>query len=163
MRQRRKSVRLRAGFTLAEVAIAVGILAIIAGIALFHVRGKMPAYQVDRGSSAAWAQLRAARAQAVSEARPVAVALSPAARVLTVRTDRDEDGAYSAAETAVLDLSQVPGLTIAANCTNGSFSARGAFSCATGYWKLRFGCADARPEYVYVFAGGQVEKTAESL
>lgn len=150
-------------FTLLELAIVVGIIVIVGLITFPNVVGRMPHYRLDGAESAVFAELRRARMRAVSESQPVQVAVSPGDGLVTIRSDSNGNGTYEDTETTTVDINRFTGVSIGASPTNGSFSARGAFNCASGAWKLNLSSEKAGDCYVYVFPGGQVERTDEEL
>jgi len=159
------SCRLRrsAAYTLVDVMIVLGILAILVVAASTYWRGQMPRSRVRDVSSRLQAQLRAARMHAMSSATPVYVRLSAPSRMLVTALDEDDDGTVESNEVARLVLSTAPHLTLSTVSTAGVFRTSGDFSCAEGYWKVTVSHAGADNAYVYVLAGGHVQATERPL
>ena len=154
---------LKSGFSLVEILICVGIMALVGIIMLPSIRGKVPLHHLDGAVSSVVAELRAARTQAVSESRPVEAEVDGDLGTLTVKTDRNGNGYYETGEKSVLDLSKYKGVSIEAATPTGIFRPRGSFYCPDGFWKITVSSTRAGKRFVYVFAGGQVEQSEEPL
>ena len=143
--------------TVVVIALFIGMLA---GPALVR---RMPEYRLDGAVSAAVGELRAARMAAISEGRPVTAEVDSGGGVMTLKTDRNENGTYEASEQVQLRMSHWPGISITSSVPQGVFGPRGMFVSSAGSWTLSFFTPGGTREYVYVFASGHVERSKVPL
>ncbi len=153
----------RSGFTLVDLMIAVTVMGLIAFMAMPAIVKKMPERRLEGAVSAVVAQLRTAREQARSESRAVVVEIDARARCVTLKSDRNGNNVYETDETTALDLQSFTGVEIFANATNGVFHARGEFHCNASSLKIVLKAGNAGERFVYVFPGGHVESSRDSL
>jgi Tfp pilus assembly protein FimT len=151
------------GYSLIEILIVVSLILLAGLILVPGIRSHVPRYNLDGAVSALVAELRAARVQASSEARPVVVDLNPKTLTLTIKIDRNGNHMYESDETSTLNLSDYKGLTLNANSVNGTFMPRGMFRSPTGFWKIDLKSSDGEAKFIYVFAGGQIQSSDTSL
>jgi type II secretory pathway pseudopilin PulG len=153
----------RAGYTLLDFMIVVALIVVVGMVAIPNIVGKMPEFRLDGAAGAVNAELRAARMLARSGGRDVEVSVDGGGGTLSVQSDRNGNGTIEADEVSVLDLSQYHGVSIGASASNGVFNARGTFTCTGGNMKISLTSSQGDAQYVYVFAGGIVERTGQSL
>jgi prepilin-type N-terminal cleavage/methylation domain-containing protein len=151
------------GFTLLEMVIVISLIALVASIAIPNMVGKMPKIRLRGAAGAMASELRAARMLARSAGRPVTVVLNSSKPSLTVQTDKNGNGTFEDDETSRLDLSSYTGIAVSSSVSNGVFDTRGMFICGDGRWKITCSTDSGLEEYVYVFAGGFMEQSVDSL
>ena len=151
------------GFTIIELMTAIAVMAVMLLVAIPNILGRMPQYRVDAYTSALYSELRSARSAAVSEARPAQVSLDTNLLTATVSIDRNANGSYETDECVTVPLGDSQDVMIAAGAPSGTFDSRGMFSCAAGYWSIKCAAKNADTRYIYVFQGGQVQKSDEEL
>jgi len=154
---------LKRGFTLLDMAIAIALIVMIGAIALPNMVSRMPELRLRGATGAMVAEFRAARMMARGTGRPVTILLDQSTPSLRVKIDRNGNGTYESNETTLLDMSGYSGVTVNSSVTNGVFDTRGVFTCSGGRWKIKLSTASGREEYVYVFAGGFIERSEDSL
>lgn len=154
--------RERAGFTLVEILIAVGIIALVSLAATVGLRGQLDRYRLTDAVERLQAQLRSARTHAVSSSRIANVSLDTSLKQLQTQLDENGDGSIAADESSVVTLTRNSGILITANSGAGAFRPSGSFSCTTGYWRVTLRLAPVQ-QYVYVFQGGQVQTSETPL
>ena len=71
------TTRLRSAFTLLEVCIAMGIGALMIGVAVMGVSGVREEHQLREAASAIETQVRQSLLEAISQQRPVRISLGP--------------------------------------------------------------------------------------
>ena len=152
-----------AGYSLTELIIAVSILAILGLLANPNIMAMRRRHNLDEAVSRLVSELRVARAQAVSESSAVVVGLDTMARTLTLKIDRNANGTYESDEQSVVTISNSRGVSITSTLSQGVFRVHEGFTCSEGYWKIGVSSQGAEQEFVYVFAGGQVERSKSSL
>ena len=72
------------GFTLIEMLVVLAVLGMVLAVTLLHGRSRNPALEASSAAGIVAAVLRAARAQAIAEDRPVRVSVDPAQHSLRV-------------------------------------------------------------------------------
>jgi prepilin-type N-terminal cleavage/methylation domain-containing protein len=151
------------GFTLLDIMIVVSIMGLIGMIAIPAVLRKLPEKRLAGAVSGIVSQLRAARARARSEARPVLVEIDCNTPTIKLKSDRNDNGRYEANEITGLDMTIFHAVTMSSTATNGTFTARGEFWCSDTSLKLSLTASGAGKEFVYVFPGGHVEASREEI
>jgi prepilin-type N-terminal cleavage/methylation domain-containing protein len=161
---RRERTDRRCGFTLTELAVTTGIVAIAGVLAVADHRHTRPQYILERGAARLATDLGAARMRAISECRPVTVTFNITNGTYAIWADSNANGIVEEAETAVAKLDDEISLLMGNNCTQGVFSARGSFSASVSYWliKMDAGRADDH-RLIYVLPNGQVRCTTHEL
>lgn len=147
----------REGYTLTELVVTTGLVALVGAIAVANYRGQTPCYAQERCTFELAADLRAARAEAQSRNVPVRVALDTAAARYTAWVDRNTNGTPDAGEQTVVDLDAGRHVRLTANATGGTFDTRGRFLCSNGYWQVTLIAAHLADRTVRVLPGGQVD------
>jgi prepilin-type N-terminal cleavage/methylation domain-containing protein len=161
---RQAGPRPAAGFTIVECLVAVILIAVIALIAVPNVAARIQQSQLERVLALVAAELKAARSQAMSEGLDAVVEIQGSPQRMVVKADRNGDASYTGdEERTAVDLEEPDGLAVNAATATGTFRADGTFWCATGQWKIGMTVGATGERYVYVFPGGHVEKSDESL
>ena len=150
------------GFTLLELAIVVGIIGLVALIAVPNIRGRMHRYRVESAASKISAIVTLARAEAMAQSRAVNLEIDVAAKSIVKRIDKNDDGTFGGDE---IESFSVPGSDIQlwASAKEGTFSPRGLFRTLTGWWLIRVESTEAYMQYLIVMPGGNIEKTDDLL
>lgn len=147
----------RAGYTLTELVVTAGLIALVGAFAVANYRGQTPRCAQERCTFELAADLRAARAEAQSQNVPVQVSLDAATARYTAWADRNTNGTAEADEQTVVDLDAGRHVRLSANATGGAFDTRGRFRCSNGYWQVTLKAPNVADRTVRVLPGGQVD------
>jgi len=152
-----------AGYTFVEIAIVLSIVGVIALFAAPNILGRMSQVHLTGAKSAVRAELRTVRMQAMSEGIPVVAEVDTSENELTLKIDRNGNSTFETNETTTLNIDQYRNVIISANTSLGTFYPLGTFRCSSGVWKIALKSVSAGTNYVYVFAGGQVEDSKDKI
>lgn len=151
------------GHTLAEMAVVMGVLVVLALFAVAAHLRQTPAYQLDRAATRLVNDLQSARMQSVSESLPVRVSFNGPGRQYTLWADRNTNGLADAGETVVRSWADAPRLQTAFSADQGTFVSTGAFATSNRWWRAVLAMPDADSRYVYVLPSGQVRWTKQAV
>ena len=129
----------REGYTLVEVLISVLLVGILALVAVGNFRRDAEPRAVDRSAWRLAAALRHARAQAISESRPVHVCFNSSNGLLQTWVDRDADYVADPGESRRDEIYQHPWVRVSAAPTSGVFGADGCCDTVTRPWRFEVG------------------------
>lgn len=147
-----------AGFSLTEMMVAIGILAMMSVIAAPFIVGQMPGFKMRQAVQQLAADLQATRMQAISENTTAQVSFEASRKQYTLWIDRNRDGARSREEERLVKLPRDRHLTLYTYPTEGTFDARGLFHSDMDYMYIRLWRGDTVPYFLYVYPNGEVDE-----
>ncbi len=146
----------RGGFTLVEIMVVVGIIAVVSGIAAANIVASMPMRRLEQSQFQLLSDLRSARMESVTRSVPVTVTFNNSARSYTIWVDRDSDNVVDSGESTTSTLAEMVGGTMSAYPTSGKFMPNGTFQSSYLYAYVYL-YSSAGYKYIYVFPSGQVD------
>ena len=149
--------RLRNGYTLMELMIAVGIVGVTAMVATPGILKRMPFQRLNRASWQVCMDLQRAKMQAVSENTTVRVTFDNGNETYVIWVDSDRDGAIDTGEQTTRSLRDIRGADLYAYPTVGTFQPRGTMESTYSYWYIRVLVPEAGYKYVYIFPNGHID------
>jgi Tfp pilus assembly protein FimT len=153
-----------AGYTLAEMAVAAGIMVIIGGLVVADHRRSQPRYRLERATARLATDLSAARMRAISECQPVTVTFDVASGYYSTWCDSNTNGVIEPNERTTELLDSDINMVMGGSCTQGIFSARGSFSATVPFWLIKLDAGEVdNKRLIYVLPNGQVRCTINEL
>ena len=104
--------RARAGFTLTEMVVVTGIMAICAAGAALELAASRPVADLNRASWELMAEMRRARLEAICRNLPCTVTIDDEDLTCTTWVDEDGDGVQDEGEASVTELSDLESLSL---------------------------------------------------
>lgn len=160
--KRQISVRCRRGYSLIEMLVVVGLMAVVGAFAASNHLGQRPSRLLERATMQIASDLCSARMQAVSVCEPVVVTFSEDGRGYTFWTDYNTNGVSEVSETQSFDV-DVPGLQFKSTAPSSTFSPRGTLGSADHYWACSLTVAEAGTRHIYVLPNGQVRCSKNAI
>lgn len=149
--------KMRSGFTLTELMIAVAIIAVMTlGVSASIIR-RMPDIKLTRAVNQVSTDLRLARMRAASLNAPVEVSFDNAASTYTVWADANRNGTEDAGEVEKFELDVDPDQLLSASPQTGTFQPDGTFESANAYAYISIASPDAGYKFIYILPSGQVD------
>lgn len=146
----------RAGFTLVEVLVAAGIIAVMCSVAALNIFRRTPSYRMDLACSQLIADLRSARQSAVTRSAPSYVTLNASAKSYTIWVDGNRNGTVDTGEQTSKTLPNLPPMTMAVSPASGSFSAMGTWNCSTSVEQITLTLSPVGSRIVFITPSGEV-------
>lgn len=149
----------KAGYSLVEMMVVVGIIGVTASTATFQVIRRQPMQELNRACWEVMAHLREARSLAVSRGVPAQVTVNTSTRRITTWTDDNGNGARNTGEESSLALDDRDDIRIWTFPTSGTFSPVGTFSAGSYSVMYLFvnSTALAQNRIVFIYPNGQVQ------
>jgi len=146
------------GFSILELLIAIAVMTLMLVVALPNVVGRMPELRTRQAAVQVFADLRAARMQAVSASTNVEVSFNTAGGTYTIWTDQNRDGLRGNREETVRRLRVRHGLALQVHPQTGVFNPLGMFESTgeRGGLRLRLTARDSLAKNMVVFPSGDV-------
>ncbi len=116
-----------AGFSLAEMLIAVLILGLLAVMVTPAIVSRLPDYFLNDTQDHLVAQLRAARMTAMADSAPVRVSFDSSTGRVTVWADMNNNHAVDGQETQTFDLVSSARVSVSVSPVHGTFTPSGEF------------------------------------
>jgi prepilin-type N-terminal cleavage/methylation domain-containing protein len=146
----------RAGFTLTEIVVTLGIMAVVSSVAAFNIINRMPQYRLEQAQYQILGDLRNARMEAVSRSANCQFTFNNSARTYSIWVDRNGNGQTDTGELSVKSLAKLPGIALYAWPMSGTFKPNGTFNCNSSYGYVSVSSPHGY-RYVYVFPSGQID------
>ena len=145
-----------AGFTLTELMMTVGIMAVVGGIGVTNIRGRMPSHRLEQAQWRVVSDLRAARMEAVLKGALCTVTFDSSLKQYNIWIDANRNGSTDSGELTTKSLANIAGLTMFNYPDTGTFTANGTYKCSWTYQYIGV-TTSAGTKYIYVFPSGQVD------
>jgi prepilin-type N-terminal cleavage/methylation domain-containing protein len=145
-----------AGFTLTEIVVTLGVMAVVSSIAAFNMLSRMPQYRLEQAQYQILGDLRNARMEAVSRSANCQVTFNNAARTYSIWVDRNGNGQTDSGELSVKSLARFPNINLYTWPLSGTFKANGTYTCSSSYGYISVSSSYGY-RYVYVFPSGQID------
>ncbi len=123
-----KRIRSKAGYTLTEMMMVVGVVGMTASTAGFQWVRNRPRQDLNRAAWEVVGILREARSEAARQGVPSVVNINSSRRRITIWTDSNRNGVRDDGEERHLDLSNLRNISIWSYPSSGTFSSLGTFS-----------------------------------
>lgn len=128
------------GFTLLELMVVIGIIAILTAIAVPSYMNWLPGYRLRAAANDVYSAMQMARLRAVKENGSVGISYTNGNGKngkFTVFLDRDKSGIYEPDKDSIIQYGEMPGtVSISADMARSIFNGRGIVTSGDGTVRL---------------------------